>query len=125
MFLPIIFFIHILFIFYFPSYIIINLINSTFLFRSTENSHISTNLVHTLYHMQSIGTMPLTSLKKQLDPKSYKRCEEKYVETWYCLIRPIFLYYMYSVSLSAQSHHLYVRPSPNGSFRTNTFVSLP
>ena len=50
--------------------------------------------------MQTIGTMPLTSLKKQLDPKSYKRCEEKSVETWYSLTRPIFLDYMYSVSSS-------------------------
>jgi hypothetical protein len=44
--------------------------------------------------------MPLTSFKKQLDPKSYKRCEEKSVETWYSLTRPIFLDYMYSVSSS-------------------------
>src|ERR1700737_2705276 len=67
-------------------------------FRSTENSHVSTNLVHTLYRMQSISTMPLTSFRKQLDPKSYKRCEEKSVETWYSLTRPILLDYMYSVN---------------------------
>jgi hypothetical protein len=77
-----------------------NLIDPIFFFRSTENSHVSTNLVHTLYRMQSIGTMPLTSFRKQLDPKSYKRCEEKSVETWYSLTRPIFLDYMYSVSSS-------------------------
>ena len=77
-------------------------------FRSTENSHVSTNLVHTLYRMQSIGTMPLTSFKKQLDPKSYKRCEEKSVETWYSLTRPIFLDYMYSVSSSIFSTMFFI-----------------
>jgi hypothetical protein len=69
-------------------------------FMSTENSHVSTNLLHTLYRMQSIGTMPLTSFRMQLDPKSYKRCEEKSVETWHSLTRPIFLDYIYSVSSS-------------------------
>jgi hypothetical protein len=50
-------------------------------FKSTDNSYVSTNLVHILYRMQSIGTMPLTYFKKKLDPKSYKRCEEKSVQT--------------------------------------------
>jgi hypothetical protein len=50
--------------------------------------------------MQSIGIISLTSFRKQLDPKSYKRCEEKSVETWYSLTRPIILDYMYSVNSS-------------------------
>jgi hypothetical protein len=76
-----------------------NLIHS-FFFQVTKNSHVTTNLVHTIYRMQSIGTMPLTSFRKQLDPKIYKRCEEKSVETWFSLTPPIFLDYMYSASSS-------------------------
>ena len=41
-------------------------------FMSTENIHVSTNLVHPLYRMQSIGTISSTSFTKQMDPKSYK-----------------------------------------------------
>jgi hypothetical protein len=100
------FFIYFWFVFCYLNYIILNP-SIQYFFRSTENSHVSTNLVHTLYRMQSIGTMPLTSFKKQLDPRSYKRCEEKSVETWYSLTRPIFLDYMYSVSISSISYYVF------------------
>ena len=97
---------------YFSNYIILNLTKFNIFSRLTKNSHVSTNFVHALYRMQSIRIIHLTSINKQLDPKSYKRCEEKTVETWYCLTRPIFLEYMYSVSSSIFFYYvLYVYSS--------------
>ena len=94
-----------IYIFYISDCIILNLIILIF-FKLTEYSRISTNLVYTLYRMQSIGTMSLTSLKKQLDPKNYKQYEEKSVETWFSLTRPVFLDYMYNVSSSNFSYYV-------------------
>jgi hypothetical protein len=64
--------------------------------------------VHTLYRMQSIGTMPLTSSKKQLDPRSYKRCEEKSIETWYFFTRPILCFLYLSIF---HLHYIYMHLS--------------
>ena len=59
----------------------------------------TTNLVHTLFRLQSIGRLPLENFKKVLTPEAYQKCEDKKdKDTWYSLSRHAFLNFMYSVS---------------------------
>ena len=39
---------------------------------TTKNSHVRTNLVHTLHRMQKVGTLPPSSFKTLLSPKELK-----------------------------------------------------
>ena len=44
--------------------------------KATENSHVRTNLVHTLHRMQKVGTLPPSSFKTLLTPEELKSAIE-------------------------------------------------
>ena len=76
-----------------------------------ENSHIKTNIVHTLFRMQKVGTLPPDNFHELLTPEELaianKNLEEhKDSKPWYNLLQTKFLDYIHSVSILAQQHHL-------------------
>ena len=56
-----------------------------------QNSHVSTNLVHILYWMQSIGTMPFTSLKNNWIQK-FKNKVKRTSSKFYILLLEQFIW---------------------------------
>ena len=69
--------------------------------KATENSHVRTNLVHTLHRMQKVGTLPPSSFKALLTPEELKsaieQAESKGAKSWYTIPRAKFLEYIHSV----------------------------
>ena len=71
--------------------------------RLTENSHVKSNIVHTLHWIQKVGTLPLDSFRELLTPKELafakkllEGASEK-IKTWYPLPRANFLEYTHNV----------------------------
>ena len=44
--------------------------------RHTEDSHVKTNTVHTLFRVQKYGLMPLEQFQDILTPSDIKRCKK-------------------------------------------------
>ena len=69
--------------------------------KATENSHVQTNLVHTLHRMQKVGTLPPSSFKTLLTLEELKsaieQAESKGAKPWYTILRAKFLEYIHSV----------------------------
>ena len=74
--------------------------------KATENSHVKTNLVHTLHRMQKVGTLPVLSFRDWLTPEELLAAQKQVESTgdkkpWYPILRAKFLDYIYSVSTSS------------------------
>ena len=74
--------------------------------KATENSHVKTNLVHTLHRMQKMGTPPVLSFRDWLTPEELLATQKQAESTgdkkpWYPIPRAKFLNYIYSVSSSS------------------------
>ena len=72
--------------------------------KATENSHVKTNLVHTLHRMRRVGRLEVSNFKDLLSPKEMmaaakREKEEKDTGLWYILSRAKFLEYIYSVRI--------------------------
>ena len=72
--------------------------------KATENSHVKTNLVHTLHHMRKVGQLEVSNFKDLLSPEEMtaaveREKDEKDTGSWYILSRAKFLEYIYSVSI--------------------------
>ena len=72
--------------------------------KATENSHVKTNLVHTLHRMRKVGWLEISNFKDLLLPKEMtaaaeRKKDEKDTGPWYILSRAKFLEYIYSVSI--------------------------
>jgi hypothetical protein len=80
--------------------------------KSTENSHVKSNLVHTLHRMQTVGKLGFMEFKDWLNPEELEaaRIENSKPDkkTWYPIPRARFLEYLYSVSVEPQTR---VHPS--------------
>jgi hypothetical protein len=78
--------------------------------KSTENSHVKNNLVHTLHQMLTMGKLDVMEFKDWLTLEELEaaKIENSKPEkmTWYPLPRIQFLEYLYSVSLSPISQML-------------------
>ena len=67
--------------------------------RSTKNSYIRINMVHTLHWIKAIGLQPLESFKDMLTTKDY----QKYVsypmhgKTWYPLTTNVFVSFFFQI----------------------------
>ena len=71
--------------------------------KASENSHVKTNLVHTLHQMQKVGMLPMTSFRDWLTPDELLAAQKQAESTgdkrpWYPILRAKFLDYIYSVS---------------------------
>ena len=76
--------------------------------KATENSHIKTNFVHTLYRMQKVGLLPVSSFHDLLSAEEMiaaKKIAESVGDKkpWYPIPRSKFLDYIYSVNSSSTS----------------------
>ena len=74
----------------------------TFIFdyiRSTENSHVKTNMVHTLHRIKAIGLQPLESFKDILTLEEFLKYESNLMrgKTWYPLIAEVFVSFLFRV----------------------------
>jgi hypothetical protein len=68
--------------------------------RNTEDSHVKTNTVHTLFRVQKYGLMPLEQFKDILTPDEIKRCakSQNSKKTWYSLNLHVFTNFIFHVS---------------------------
>ena len=71
--------------------------------RATKNSHMKTNLVHTLHRMQKVGTLPVDEFKSILSTKEIQAAKNallsnKENKPWYNIPRAKFLEYIHSIS---------------------------
>jgi hypothetical protein len=74
--------------------------NSSFQRRSTENSHVKTNMVHTLHRIKATGMQPLESFKEMLTKDEYRKCQTNPMrsKTWYQLTSEVFVSFLFRVS---------------------------
>jgi hypothetical protein len=54
-------------------------------FRLTEDSHVKTNTVHTLFRVRKYGQMDLEKLKDVLSAADFMRCKRGQKKTWYTM----------------------------------------
>ena len=70
--------------------------------KATENSHVKTNIVHTLHRMQKVGVLSLACFRDLLTPDevqaALKLADSADKKPWYNIPRAKFLDYIYSVS---------------------------
>ena len=70
------------------------------LIRSTEDSHVKTNLVHTLYRVQKYGLLPIERFKEMLRPSELRMCgAQKARKTWYSMPLQVFTSFVFRVRL--------------------------
>ena len=67
--------------------------------RHTEDSHVKTNTVHTLFRVQKYGLMPLEQYEDILTPSEIKRCKKSQhvKKTWYSLNLHVFTSFIFQV----------------------------
>ena len=70
--------------------------------RATENSHVKTNLDHTLHRMQKVGTLPVDEFKiimsaEEIQAAKNALLSNKENKPWYNIPRAKFLEYIHSV----------------------------
>ena len=71
--------------------------------KATENSHVKTNLVHTLHRMQKVGLLLVASFKDMLTAEELQVAQKQAdsieaKKPWYPIPRVKFLDYIYSLS---------------------------
>jgi hypothetical protein len=66
---------------------------------STENSHVKTNMVHTLHRIKAIRTQPIESFKDLLSEDEYQKClnNPKKSKTWYKMTAEVFVSFLFWV----------------------------
>ena len=75
-----------------------DLLNQNRACRSVEDSHMKTNLVHTLYQVQKFGTMELEKFADLLKPREKKRClANKDSKKWYSISQEVFMSFIFRV----------------------------
>jgi hypothetical protein len=69
-----------------------------FVFRHTEDSHVKTSLVHTLYRVKKYGVMPLEMYNELLSPAEFLKCQmHSGRRPWYSLTLEVFTAFMFRV----------------------------
>lgn len=73
--------------------------NSIIHFRSTENAHVKTNLVHRLHRINTYGMLDLAEFKELLTKEEFKACENRTKPfAWYPLTSEVFIKFLNRVS---------------------------
>ena len=68
------------------------------LIRSTKDSHVKTNLVHTLYRVQKYGLLYIERFKEMLRPLELRMCgAHKARKTWYSMPLQVFTSFVFRV----------------------------
>ena len=71
--------------------------------RHTEDSHVKTNIVHTLFRVRKYGLMSLDQFRDILSPGDFKRCKKSQKKTWYSLPLNVFTNFTFQVISSLLS----------------------
>ena len=81
-----------------------------FSYRHTEDSHVKTNTVHTLFRVQKYGLMPLEQYNDILTASDIKRCKKSQhvKKTWYTLNLHVFTSFIFQVIDNCSFMFLYV-----------------
>ena len=82
--------------------------------KDIENSHVKTNLVHTLHRIRKVGTLEYTQFKGLLTDDKFEAAKKHFKNNkenrlWYCLPRAKFLEYIYNVSTIHHSESQFAR----------------
>ena len=82
--------------------------------KAIENSHVKTNLVHTLHRIRKVGTLEYTQFKGLLTDDEFEAAKKHFKNNkenrpWYYLPRAKFLEYIYSVSIIHRSESQFAR----------------
>jgi hypothetical protein len=91
------------------------------LYRSTEHSHVRTNMVHTFHQVKAVGSQPLESFKDLLTEEEFRKCANNphLGKAWFKLTSNVFVLYLFRVIFILQhSFHAllgYIFPSLEGS----------
>jgi hypothetical protein len=67
--------------------------------RSTEYSHVKTNVVHTLHRVKAVGSQPLESFKDLFTEEEFRRCSQSphSRKIWFKLTTNVFVAFFFSV----------------------------
>ena len=68
-----------------------------FEFRHTEDSHVKTNIVHTLFRIRKYGLMSIDQFRDLLSPADIDRCKKSQKKTWYSLSLNVFTNFIFQV----------------------------
>ena len=73
--------------------------------RQTENSHVKTNLVHTLYRVKKYGVMDIDKFQELLTPEELKSCQQYNRKSWYSIPLEVFTSFIFKVCAVLLSNH--------------------
>ena len=74
--------------------------------RQTENSHVKTNLVHTLYRVQKYGVLELEKFKELLSPEEERACLANSRKSWYSMPLEVFTSFIFKVHYLSSGHSI-------------------
>ena len=74
--------------------------------RQTENSHVKTNLVHTLYWVQKYGVLELEKFKELLSPEEERACLANSRKSWYSMPLEVFTTFIFKVHSLSSGHSI-------------------
>ena len=66
-------------------------------FRHTEDLHVKTNIVHTLFRVQKYGLMSIDQFTDILSPADLEKCKKSRSKTWYSLSLNVFTNFTFQV----------------------------
>ena len=74
--------------------------------RQTENLHVKTNLVHTLYRVQKYGNLELEKFKELLSPEEERACLANSRKSWYSMPLEVFTSFIFKVHSPSSGHSI-------------------
>ena len=74
--------------------------------RQTKNSHVKTNLVHTLYWVQKYGVLELEKFKELLSPEEERAYLANSRKSWYSMPLEVFTSFIFKVHFPSYSHSI-------------------
>ena len=79
--------------------------------RQTENSHVKTNLVHTLYRVQKYrvqkyGVLELEKFKELFSPEEERACLANSRKSWYSMPLEVFTSFIFKVHSLTPGHSI-------------------
>ena len=74
--------------------------------RQTENSHVKTNLVHTLYWVQKYEDLKLEKFKELLSPKEERVCLANSRKSWHSMPLEVFTSFIFKVHSPSSNHSI-------------------
>jgi len=92
--------------------------------RHTEDSHVKTNLVHTLFRVRKYGLMPLDKFSEVLSPSDIRRCKQIQKKTWYTLPLNIFTSFIFQVMFFTSASILYCSSHSVSNYIMSTLVKF-